>query len=51
MTLGYYKLVGDPILAAFLDEVSLVENIITAYWVCYVAIKLLDITPHHHLRK
>lgn len=45
MTVGYYKLVGNPIIAAFLDEVSLVENIIRASSVCYAVVKLLNIPP------
>lgn len=48
MTVGYDKLIQvvNPIIAAFLDEVPLVEKIITAYWIYYVAIKLFNISPH-----
>ena len=47
MMMDYYKLhqVVNPSIVAFLDEVSLVEKIITAHWICYVAIILVNISP------
>lgn len=47
MMVDRYKLsqMVNPIIDAFLDEVSLAEKIVTAQWICFVAIKLINIPP------
>lgn len=53
MMVDYFKLnqVANSIIFDFLDKVSLLEKIITALWICYVAIKQVNISILYSVNK